>query len=57
MLKQMLLLHRLPLCLFIPALNLSTLITTRRIYLNLYPLPKQSLKSFRLINIGPKWGR
>ena len=56
MLKQMLLSHRLPPCLFIPALNSSTLIITRRIRLDLYPLPGQSLKSSRPINIGLKQG-
>ena len=40
--KQMLLSHGLPLWFFIPALNSSTLIITRRIRLDLYLLPRQS---------------
>jgi len=54
--KQMLLSYRLPLCLFIPALNSSTLMTTKRTRLDLYLLPGQSLKSFGPINTDLKWG-
>ena len=53
-LKQMLLSHRLPLYLFIPASNSSTLMTIKRIRLDLYSLFRRSLKSFRPINIGLK---
>ena len=40
--KQMLPLHGSPPWFFIPALNSSTLMTTRRTRLDLYPLPRQS---------------
>ena len=53
-LKQMLLSHRLPPCLFISALNSSTLMTTKRIRLDLYPPLGRSLKSSRPINTGLK---
>ena len=52
--KQMLLSYGLPLWFFIPASNSSTLMTTGRTRLDLYPPPGRSLKSSRPINTGLK---